>query len=487
MKFFFLVLALSLVLLISVILYRTFTFPSRQIRSVPAEHPFRVREEAARNLAEAIRYQTISYDDPERMDTTEFARFHRFIQETYPRVHQQLERETVNEYSLLYRWPGTNADTANPVLLAAHMDVVPVEEASLAQWTREPFGGTIADGYIWGRGTLDDKVSMIGILEAVEKLLAEGFTPSRDVYLAFGHDEEIGGTAGAASIASRLRSRNIRLEVALDEGGPITQGIVPSMEGPVALIGTAEKGFMAIELTVSEDGGHSSMPRDESAVTILTRALVALQDNPFPARISGPVQDFARFIGPEFPFVQRMAFANLWLFRGMIIRQYQKTPSGAATVRTTMAPTILRSGVKENLIPTVARATINFRILPGETSAGVISHVKSIINDERIQLSVSEFLSEPSPVSSTHSAAFRAVQETIAELFPETLITPFLMVGATDGRYYAPIAENVYRFLPLRLNPEDLERIHGIDERIAVSNFEECIRYYFEIIRKLAG
>ena len=469
------------VLLLLIILIRTFSFSSLQIEVEPAEK-IEVSPMASQHLAEAIRFKTISYDDPAQFDPEPFLQFREFLRSTYPNIESQLSKELINGHSILYKWQGTNPDL-NPLILLAHMDVVPIEESSADEWQTDPFAGTIKDGYIWGRGSLDIKGSLIMFMEAIEALLQEGFSTERTIYLAFGHDEEIGGHEGATEIAKVLQERGIEAEMILDEGGIISSGIVPAMEKPVALIGTAEKGSITLKLSVNVDGGHSSMPEKETAVDLLSGAVAKLKAHPFPKRISEPVEDFINYLGPELPFFQRMVFANTWVFKRILLNIYEKTASGNATVRTTTAPTIFQSGVKDNLIPTQAYALINFRILPGETSEDVMEHVKEIVNDDRVTMESHGFLSEPTPVSSTTSAAFYTLHKTIREYFPETVVTPYLVVGATDSRHYRELSECIYRFAPITYTSEDLKRLHGINERIGIEDFENGIRFYYGLIK----
>jgi carboxypeptidase PM20D1 len=329
---------------------------------------------------------------------------------------------------------------------------------------------------------------VLGTLEAVEMLLTEGFRPARTVLLAYGHDEEVGGAAGAREIAALLKARGIELEMVLDEGGIISDGILPGIATPVALVGIAEKGFATIELSTRVAGGHSSLPPRQSAVGILSAAVARLEATQMDARLESPTRQLFDRIGPRFATLQRAVFANLWLTAPLVLRRLQESPTTNAMVRTTMAPTIFQAGTKDNVLPSAARAVINFRILPGDTIATVVQHVRQVVDDSRVEVKiVGRFSAEPSAVSSTDSDSFRILERTIRSILPPAIVAPYLVVVATDARYYSGLSRNVFRFLPLRLTQRDLERMHGIDERIGIREYEAAIRTYRQLVVEAAG
>ena len=305
---------------------------------------------AADRLSGAVRIPTISAEDPAAFDGEAFRRFHAYLAKAFPLAHSHLRREIVGTHSLLYTWTGMDP-SVDPILLIGHMDVVPIEPGTENEWTHDPFGGRIVDGFIWGRGAIDNKSAVVGTLEAIEMLLSEGFRPSRTVLLAYGHDEELGGVGGAREIAALLKRRGVKPAMALDEGGVIGDGVLAGIRAPVALVGVGEKGFVTIELTASAAGGHSSLPPAQSAVGILSAAVAKLEQNPMPARLEGPTRQMFDHVGPEFPLLQRALFANLWLTRPVLIRRLQETPATNAMVRTTTAPTIFQAGTKDNVLP----------------------------------------------------------------------------------------------------------------------------------------
>jgi carboxypeptidase PM20D1 len=474
--------AALLVIGLAVLSVRTLNFTSRQIPVASAAPLELQRDAVAKRLSQAIQHRTLSYRDLADSSRGEFERFQGFLARSFPRVHQRLATESVDHQSLLYTWKGKNG-ALKPILLMAHMDVVPVDAASESLWKHPPFSGAVADGFVWGRGTMDDKGSVLGILEAVEHLLNEGFLPERTVYLAFGHDEEIGGQNGAAKIAELLRSRKVELEYVLDEGMNILSGIIDGISSPVAMVGIAEKGYLSIRLIAESAGGHSSIPPSDTAISALSRALQRLQGAPFPARLNGPTRQMLEFLGPEMAWPKKLALANLRLFGVLITNQLAASPLTNAAIRTTLAPTIFNAGVQENVLPTKATAVINLRILPGETIAGTLEHVRKAVDDPKVRLTALPVQMEPSAVSSIESPSFRLLQRTIGQTIPEAIVAPALLVAATDSRHYAGLTKNIFRFLPITLRPEDTKRYHGIDERIAIDDYERCIRFYAQLIR----
>lgn len=468
-------------MLAGVVVGRALNVGSHQIEVEPAPRLDVDAERAAAGLAEAVRFETISHQDPATFDPAPFVALRRFLEARFPRVHAALRRETVNEHSLLYTWPG-NAD-GPPTLLLAHLDVVPVEAGSEAGWEQPPFGGAIVDGYVWGRGTLDDKASALAILEAAELLLAAGFQPPRTLYFAFGHDEEVSGHAGAKAIAALLAERGIAPELVLDEGGAILEGLVPGIEAPVASIGMAEKGYVSVELVVHAAGGHSSIPPRHTAIGVLSAAIERLERHQMPANLDAAMGKSLDFLGPEMDFGPRLVLANLWLFGPLVEWQMSGSAQTNAPIRTTTAATVFQGGVKENVLPSSARAVVNFRILPGDTVAGVLEHVRRTVDDPAVQISVVGEGNDPSPVSDVQSAAFAHVARTIRATFPGVLVTPFLVLGATDARHYTGLSPNVFRFAPNRMRPDDLARVHGTNERIAVEGYADMIRFYAELMR----
>ena len=478
-----LLIGLGLAILVSVLLIRTWRLRSDHSPAEPAISIPLDGQAMAERLAQAIQFQTVSHQDPAQFDSGEFIRLHKYLEQAFPKIHSTLTREVVNDHSLLYTWKGQDAGL-KPILLMAHIDVVPATSGAEGGWTHPPFEGRISDGYVWGRGTMDDKNSVLAILEAVEVLLREGFQPRRTIYLAFGHDEEISGRQGAGEIAALLHSRGMELEYVLDEGLSVVEGVVPFISKPVAMVGIAEKGYLSLELTVKSSPGHSSVPPQETAIGALSTAICKLERNQLPWRIGIPARQMFAALAPEMGFGMRMVFANLWLFGWLIKRAFARTPSTNALIRTTTAPTMFQAGVKENILPAEAKAVVNFRLLAGDTITGVTEHVRRTIDDPRVEIRALEGLTgEASFVSDTDASGFGALVRTIRQVYPEAVITPGLVLGATDSRHYADLSNSIYRFSPIRVRPEDLERVHGTDERISIEDHERGVRFYVHLIR----
>ena len=473
MKKIILLIVTAAVILIGVLVFNTIMLSSKQVSSEKIDK-ISLSNDIFENLSEGLKYRTISFGGDAAPDSTAFFGFHRFLEKTFPLTHSKLQLEKINTYSLLYTWKGIDS-LKKPIILLSHQDVVPVDQPTLNDWEAGPFEGKISDTDIIGRGTLDDKGTLIGLLEAVEKLLEESFQPSQTIYLAFGHDEEVGGPNGAAEIAKYLKLKGVRASMTLDEGGFLAEGLVPGVDKTVAMINLAEKGFASFELTVETKGGHSSQPPKENTIGMLAQAIVDLENNQLPYKLVKPVDYQLEYMGPEMPFFSKLAFANPWLFKNTILE--------ALNAHTTTAPTIIGGGVKNNVIPTVAKATINFRILPGETIESVQEHVQNTIS-EKIKVEAVGYLSNPSPVSGIDSQSYKILEKTIRGMFPKSVVVPGLVGGGTDARYFYEISDDVFRFYPIRLGPNSMSRFHGIDEKISKNNYKEIIEFSYHLIKK---
>ena len=461
------------------------THPSRQ-PVVPAATEAVDADGMARHLAEAVRFRTVSAAWGEEIQAEALLGLLGWMEQTYPRVNAALPREIVADYSVLYTWQGADPSLA-PVLLMAHMDVVPVDNAS--EWTHPPFDGVIADGALWGRGTMDDKCGVVGILEAVEGLLAEGFAPQRTVYLSFGHDEETRGE-GAAAVAALLKARGVRLSWVLDEGMVITDGIIAGLSAPAALIGVSERGYLSVQLEATDEGGHSSMPPPSTAAGRVARAITRIEANPFPAGIDGPAEAMFSWLGPEMRQPLRLVFSNLWLLRPVVLSQMTAKPSTNAVVRTTQAVTMMSGSVAENVLPQRATAVVNLRLHPRDTVEGALARLAEVIDDPGIQLTPtgSGLKGDPSPVSrDAGSPGFDAITSAVRALRPDVLVAPGLTVGATDARRFVDVADDVYRFLPLQLTDAERAGIHGLNERVKLENLALFPAFYRQVIRRGAG
>lgn len=476
--------------LVGFVILKTALYSPPQKKVSQREFPSVDGKSVAERLGLAVQYRTVSYDDPQKMDGNAFLGLHRLLKTLYPQVHTHLKLEPINEYSLLYTWEGLDPEL-KPVMLISHLDVVPADETNEA-WVHPPFSGEIDDGYVWGRGTLDIKCGVVGIFEAVEYLLKQGFKPERTIYLGFGHDEEVGGQEGAVAIAALLKSRGVQLGSLLDEGGSVYDHYLPDVDVPLGMIGISEKGYLSLRLSVTMDGGHSSTPAQETAIGILSRAVARLEANPMPAHLE-VVEFMMSYLGSALSFSQRMMYANTWLFGGRLKKRLSKSSLLNASIRTTTAPTIINAGVKDNVLPAKAEAVVNFRILPGDDLRSVYELVLQRINDERVK--VLPFLGdvlegpsgwEPSTVADIESAYFIRLSRLVRETFPEALVSPFLVLGGTDARQYGELTENAFRFTPIHISRDDLESVHAVNERLSFENCATMVGFYIAYIEEMA-
>jgi len=444
-------------------------------------------EAAAARLGQAIRFQTISVQEGQPWNAAPFTAQRAWLETAYPAFHAAAAREIVNDESLLFTWAGSDASLA-PILLLAHLDVVPVEEWSRKDWTSEPFSGAVREGYVWGRGAIDDKGSLIAILEAANALAASGFKPKRTLIFAFGHDEEVSGADGAQAMAKILADRGVKAWFALDEG-QATIATHPLTGGPVSLIGIAEKGYATLRVTATARAGHSSMPDKDTAVTLLSEAILRIHRMPIEMKLEGgPAIEMIRALGPQLPMTLRAAAANEWLFSPVINQQMGDDPQAAALIRTTVAPTMLEGGPKENIIPGRAMAWINFRLHPRDTSASILSRAQAAVKGiPNITVEWERPPNEASAVSSTTSDSYALLSGMARIVAPDAPVAPGLVVGGTDSRYYGGVAENVYRYAPAIYTGEDIAGIHGKNERLSVDNLARMIKGYGHVMTAGAG
>ncbi|MFA7498024.1 MAG: M20/M25/M40 family metallo-hydrolase [Leucobacter sp.] len=441
------------------------------------------RAGAAERLSRVIQLPTVSAELAERVESgaSATAELVELLTELYPLVHLHLELERVGELGLLYRWAGRDPDL-DPAVLMAHFDVVPVDERD--SWMYPPFAGRISDGFVHGRGALDDKGPLVVVFEAVENLLAAGFVPRRDVYLSLGGDEEVSGTA-ARGIAQRFRDRGITPWLVLDEGGAVVDAPLPGVRGRVAMIGTGEKGTATVRLTAEGEGGHASAPPSLTAVGRVARAVGRLPPRTFPARAPAAVTEMlgrlaARSRRPIRPLYRLLA-ARPWL-AARVFSMLGGEP--AALVRTTVAPTMLDGGTAANVLPSHATATVNLRVALGETAAGAVRRVRRRIADRRVRVELVEG-GDPSPESPTDNAQFGLLAAAIEASHPGVPAVPYVMMAATDARHFHEFAPACYRFAPLAMPAELRATIHGVDERVEVAELERGERFHRALIESL--
>lgn len=468
-----------LLLFIAYLFYNVYNFKSNQLQVDPVEIT-PIPEGAVDRFVEAISIRTISFEDEADFDSTQFRKFNEFLEGYYPLAHSNLEHTIFSEFSHLFHWRGKDSNL-KPIILMAHIDAVPI--ATPAAWSVHPFTAGLVNDTIYGRGAMDCKFGVLGLMESTEQLLREGFVPDRDIYISLGHDEEVSGGRGARKIAQYLKDKGIDPHFVLDEGMAITKGMIPGITGETAVIGIAEKGYLSLELTVAMAGGHSSTPEKESSIDVLSKAVSQVKSNPCPRILNPVLQAFMDKTGPEMDAKAKFVFANSKIFKSLILGEMEKSNSGNASVRTTTSPTIFEAGIKDNVIPTSARAVINFRIIPGETIDDVIAHVNKVVDDERVQVEILNEGFNPSPVSPVDNAQYESIERSIKQIFPDMKTTPNLVLGATDSRHFTILTNNIYRFSPFKISPENLTCFHGINERVPRSEFEEGIRFYRQMIK----
>jgi len=480
----------GLVAIGGVVAWRTSQFvpaPGVEAAAVAAPELTFDADAAAARLGRAIQFETISVQEGQTWNAAPFTAQRSWLESAYPAFHAVAQREIVNGESLLFTWAGSDASLA-PILLLAHLDVVPVEEWSRKDWTSEPFSGAVRDGFVWGRGAIDDKGSLIAILEAANVLAQSGFKPKRTLIFAFGHDEEVSGRDGAQAMAKILADRGVKAWFAMDEG-QATIARHPMTGGPVSLIGIAEKGYATLRVTASARAGHSSMPDKDTAVTLLSEAVLRIHRMPIEMKLEGgPAIDMIRALAPQLPMTLRAAAANEWLFSPVINQQLGADPQAAALVRTTVAPTMLEGGPKENIIPGRAVAWINFRLHPRDTSASILARAQEAVKGiPDVTVEWDRPPNEASAVSSTTSDSYALIAAMARVAAPGAPVAPGLVLGGTDSRYYGGVAENVYRFAPAIYEGEDIAGIHGKNERLSVENLARMIRGYAHLMTAGAG
>ncbi|BFZ10867.1 hypothetical protein BsWGS_13906 [Bradybaena similaris] len=432
----------------------------------------------------ALQFETVSRDLDD-YNRNELHNFGDFIINNFPTLHNSplVEWERVNNYSFLYHIKGSRPDL-KPYLLMSHLDVVPA--TNLDSWEAPPFSGKIVTGFIYGRGAIDVKQCVMGILEAVEYLLSNNITPARSFYIGFGHDEEVTGTHGAKMIAARLREKGVsELEYISDEGLPVSEGLISGVSKPVASIGVGEKGQAILKLSVKGAPGHSSMPPKESTIGILAKAVHRLESNPHPSMLGTGVEtEFLESLAPEMGFAQRILIANIWLFKPFLSWFLSLTPHTDAMIRTVTSVTMFNAGVKKNVIPPLAEAIVNHRIHPSQTVREVIEYDKQVIGDSRVNIEIDDSM-EPHPVAGYGDTDFgyQVFKTTIRQIWSSAVVAPGVMIGNTDTRHYLHLTNNIYRFSPTHMFPGDSQRFHGINERISVKNYEQVINFFFHLIR----
>ena len=468
----------TFLLFIAVIAVRTVRFTPKPQPEVSDEtFPFD-RDAAVDALAQLVRCKTVSYNDHSLEDDGEFEKLISLLPTLYPRVFEVCSMDRLPDRGLLVRWPGKEA--GDPAVLMAHYDVVPVNEDN---WEKPPFAGIIEDGILWGRGTLDTKVTFNGIFSAANYLIGQGFQPEKDIYFAFSGGEEVNGK-GAPNIVQYFLDHQIQPAIVVDEGGAVVENVFPGVKLPCGLIGIAEKGMMNAQYRAVSAGGHASAPKPHTPVGVLSAACKRVEDHPFKAHIEGPAAQMFDTLGRHSTLLYRIIFANMWCF-GWVIDLLGRTSGGEmnALVRTTVAFTQMEGSSARNVIPPEAKMVSNMRLNPADSVASALEYLKKTVNNPNVEITALESF-EPSPVSETDCPAWNKVASAVAETWRGCIVSPYLMVQCSDSRHYGKLSNHVYRFSAMDLTAEERGTIHGNNERIRLDTVCKAVEFYIRLMKK---
>jgi carboxypeptidase PM20D1 len=474
----FLFLPIVLLVILAVVVFRTLAMRTH------TKHPATatavqtgIEEETI--LAEAVTCRTVSHADPNLTDWSEFSRLLALLETSFPLCSKhRITDETIGPYNLVYCFTGEDK-SREPALLTAHLDVVGANEQ---EWSHPPFKGTIEDGFLYGRGSFDCKLQVISILSAFEHILKTGEHPKHTWYVAFGCDEESNSSKkGAVRIARYFQGQALHFSFVLDEGGVVSQKYIKGFEQSIAVVGVAEKGYLDLELTVERTAGHSSTPTFPTALGTLSEAIYRLENKQMPAKLTPPVKQMLTNLGKEGPFAYSMLFLNLWLTGGLLKFVFSRQATLNAAIRSTIVPTVITASDTSNVIAKKATAIVNCRLLPGDTQESILSWVTKTISSDSVMVKARQ-CTPPSHISKTDGEAFSFLSETIKKSFPETIVTPYLMMGATDARKYQNLSDYIYRFTPARMDRSEVDRMHAPDERISLENISLAQQFYTLLI-----
>ena len=462
---------------VAVIGVRTLRFTPKPQPQLSQETVDFDKDAAVEALAQLVRCKTISYNDKSMEDDAEFEKLYDLLPKLYPHVFSACTMERIPDRALLFRWPGKHS--GDPAVLMAHYDVVPVNEET---WDKPPFSGIMEDGVLWGRGTLDTKVTFNGVLSAANHLIAQGFQPECDIYFAFSGGEEVNGV-GAPNIVEYFADRNITPSIVVDEGGAVVENVFPGVKQPCGLIGIAEKGMMNVQYRTVSAGGHASAPKPHTPVGVLAAACKKVEDHPFKAHIEGPAAQMFDTLGRYSTPLYRMIFANLWCF-GWVIDLLGKSSGGEmnALVRTTSAFTQMQGSSARNVIPPEATMVANMRLNPADSVASALEYLKKTVANEAVEITVLESF-EPSRISRTDCEGWNKVSAAVAETWKGCIVAPYLMVQCSDSRHYGKISDKVYRFSAMDLTSEERSTIHGNNERIRLETVAKAVEFYIRLMK----
>lgn len=459
--------------------FNTVRYTSEKSLSVDISVPDVDANIVAEKLSQAIQFKTISHPVGAPDRPVAYQEFIDWLSVAFPNASNAMERTIVGGFTPLYLWKGSDPSQL-PILISGHYDVVPIE----GQWSRDPWAGEISEGYVWGRGALDMKGSVVSYMEALDQLAGSGFQPKRDIYIAITQDEEIGGAGGAASVVEYLKENQIEIDWSLDEGSFVLRDVISSIDADIASINVAEKGYMTVQITARGKGGHSSLPHRETAVSNLAKAIVQLQGEPVPGGLTDVSKSFFDTLGPHMGLVERVLFANSWLFKPLLENVLSAKNTTDAILRTTKAPTMLQGSETENVLPQAASVFVNFRLHPRDDEKAVLNHIKRQIQQDHIDIEVLR-VRDPSAVAAHNNDAFDRLSSAARAVFGDVVVVPGLTIGGTDSARYSTYAKNSYRFMPIIFTADDIALLHGKDERIAVENLGLAVQYYMVLFRGL--
>ena len=468
-----------IVAFLAVILLRAAAFKPTPEKEQPIGEAAVDGQKAIDDLAQMIRVKTVSSHEDDKVDWAEFAKFRALLKSLYPHVFERCTYEEIGKSGVLFSLKGAASD--KPAVFMAHYDVVPVNQEL---WDKPAFDGVIEDGVLWGRGTLDTKGTLCGVMEAAEHLLKNGFTPKQDMYFAFAGDEEVAGDT-QPTIVQTLKARNIVPAIVVDEGGAVVEDVFPGVKESCALIGIGEKGMMDVQFTIEGEGGHASAPPPHTAVGRLGKAVTDIENHPFKSTMTKPVAEMFDTLGRRSTFVYRLIFANLWCFMPILDSLCKKTGGEMnAMMRTTCAFTQMEGSKASNVLPPKADMVANFRIIGGETMDSVVQRLRELVPDTGIQIQALHGMN-PSKFSNTEGYGWEHLKSAVRQTWPEALVSPYLMVACSDSRHYCAISDNVYRFSAMALSKEERGLIHGNNERIPTDKIVKTAQFYVRLMGEL--